>query len=233
MRLFWILTAVVAIGTIMLMVTGNDGTTLGMNSDDFAEGLWLVPILLLVSAGFLQSRRDMGEMVRNLLIWIAILLVVAMGYIFRHDFQDIGTRLMGGLVPGMAVTTTASDGRQQVVIGKRRDGHFQVSARVNGTELPMMVDTGASRITLTERDAEKAGIAASSLSYTVMVQTANGTAMAAPVKLDEVTIGGITRRNVPAMVASQGRLSESLLGMSFLSTLSSVDMRADELRLTD
>ena len=60
MRLFWILIAIVSVGMILLMVTGADGTTLGVDSDNFATALWLVPILLLVSAGILQSRRDLG-----------------------------------------------------------------------------------------------------------------------------------------------------------------------------
>ncbi|MNL56771.1 hypothetical protein D3C87_1802890 [compost metagenome] len=63
--------------------------------------------------------------------------------------------------------------------------------------------------------------------------TANGPAMAAPVRLDEIAIGPISRRNVRAMVAQDGMLDESLLGMSFLSTLSSLNMQTDELRLRD
>jgi aspartyl protease family protein len=65
------------------------------------------------------------------------------------------------------------------------------------------------------------------------VMTANGRAMAAPVRLEEISIGPISRRNVRAMVAEDGRLAESLLGMSFLSTLSSLQMQTDELRLRD
>ncbi|AJY46412.1 retropepsin-like aspartic protease family protein [Martelella endophytica] len=233
MRLFWILIAIVSVGMILLMVTGGSGRTLGVDSDDFASAVWLVPLLLLFSAGFLHSRRNLGFVFQTLLIWAAILLVVSAVYIFRYDFQAIGSRLFGGLIPGMAMTTTTADGQSQVILHKRRDGHFAADARIDGDTVHMLVDTGASRVTLTERDAKRAGVATNALSYTIMVQTANGTAMAAPVTLDEVSVGGISRRNVPAMVVSQGRLDESLLGMSFLSTLTSVDMRADELRLTD
>ena len=65
------------------------------------------------------------------------------------------------------------------------------------------------------------------------VMTANGRAQAAPVRLSEVSIGPIVRRDVRAMVAEEGRLDESLLGMTFLSTLSSMQMQSDELRLKD
>lgn len=233
MRLFWILIAVVSVGMILLMVTGSDGTTLGINSDDFARTLWLAPILLLVSAGVLQSRRNLGFVFQSLLIWAAILLLVAAGYIFRDDFRNVGHRLFGGLIPGMTVVTTTADGRQQVILNKRIDGHFTADVEIDGKTIPMLVDSGASRVTLTARDAARIGLEGAALSYTAMVTTANGTAMAAPVTLDEVSIGPITRHNVKAMVAEEGRLSESLLGMSFLSTLTSVDMRSDELRLTE
>ncbi|WP_174801793.1 retropepsin-like aspartic protease family protein [Martelella limonii] len=233
MRLFWILIAIVSVGMILLMVTGADGTTLGVDSDNFATALWLVPILLLVSAGILQSRRDLGFVFKSLLVWAAILLLVAAGYIFRNDFRDVGARLSGGLIPGMATVTRSADGREQVILNKRRDGHFSADVVVDGTSIPMLVDSGASRVTLTAKDAERIGLKASDLSYTAIVTTANGTAMAAPITLDEVSIGPITRQNVKAMVATEGRLRESLLGMSFLSTLTSVDMRSDELRLTE
>jgi aspartyl protease family protein len=57
--------------------------------------------------------------------------------------------------------------------------------------------------------------------------------MAAPVRLDEMAIGPIVRRDVRALVTEEGKLDESLLGMTFLSTLDYLQMRTDELRLRD
>nr|WP_272210724.1 TIGR02281 family clan AA aspartic protease [Marinicella sp. W31]MDC2876633.1 TIGR02281 family clan AA aspartic protease [Marinicella sp. W31] len=233
MRLFWILIAIISVGMIMLMVTGGDGSTLGVANDTFASAIWLAPLLVLVAAGVLQGQRNLGYVFQSLLIWAAILLVVSAAYIFRNDFQDIGARLFGGLVPGMTMTTTTIDGKDRVIIGKGRNGHFSANVVIDRVSMPMLVDTGASRITLTARDAERLGFDAKSLNYSTMVRTANGTAMAAPVTLNEVAVGPITRRDVRAMVAGEGRLAESLLGMSFLETLTSVDMRPEELRLTD
>lgn len=233
MRLFWFLIAIISVGMILLMVAGGSGKTLGIDNDNFADALWLVPLLLLFSAGFLQSRRNLGMVFQNLLIWAAIILVIATAYVFRDDFQSFGHRLLGGLVPGLAMTTTTENGRQQVILGKRRDGHFSADVNINGTMVTMLVDSGASRVTLSYEDAARIGIDIDALTFATVVQTANGTATAAPVMLDQVAIGPIIRRNVAGMVASEGRMSESLLGMSFLSTLASVDMRADELRLTD
>jgi aspartyl protease family protein len=65
------------------------------------------------------------------------------------------------------------------------------------------------------------------------VMTANGRARAAPITLDQVAIGPIVRHNVAATVAEDGRLDQSLLGMSFLETLGSLQMQTDELRMRD
>ena len=105
--------------------------------------------------------------------------------------------------------------------------------QLNGRSVTLLVDTGASSIVLTARDAEDVGIDVTSLRFTIPTQTANGTAFAARAKLGFVEIGPIERRNVAVMVSKPGALSHSLLGMNFLSTLTSFEFRGDELFLTD
>ena len=63
------------------------------------------------------------------------------------------------------------------------------------------------------------------------VATANGRTMAARVKLGKVSIGPLDRKNVEALVAQPGTLSQSLLGMSFLSRLRSYEFTGDFLTL--
>jgi aspartyl protease family protein len=53
------------------------------------------------------------------------------------------------------------------------------------------------------------------------------------VLLDRVSLGNVTVRNVPAAVSEPGSLGVTLLGMSFLSRLSRVDMRAGVLVLEE
>jgi aspartyl protease family protein len=112
-----------------------------------------------------------------------------------------------------------------------RNGHFETRAEINGRGIEVMVDTGASLIALTFEDAERAGIYVRDSDFTQRTQTANGTARAAPVMLDRVTIGDITVRNVRASVAERGRLHVTLLGMTFLSRLSRTEMRGGTLVL--
>jgi aspartyl protease family protein len=100
-------------------------------------------------------------------------------------------------------------------------GHYVVRARINKSDIEVMVDTGASVVALSYQDAQKAGLHPNTLDYTIPVSTANGTVNAARVKLDRVEIDTVRVDDVDAMVLPDGALNGTLLGMSFLSKLDS------------
>lgn len=129
----------------------------------------------------------------------------------------------GGPAPAMMAArseqhASSSDSRS-VVISPGVNGHFQVSGEVDGRRLNFMVDTGASVIALTARDAAMLGIHPAESEYRAMVRTANGTVRAAPVTLSRVEIEDIVEYNVGAMVLPDGALGDNLLGLTFLSKL--------------
>jgi aspartyl protease family protein len=84
---------------------------------------------------------------------------------------------------------------------------------------------------LRPEDAAKAGIDNSRLSFTVPVLTANGRTVAARVRLESVALGPLARQQVEALVAEPHALTQSLLGMSFLSRLRSYEFSGDFLTL--
>jgi aspartyl protease family protein len=124
-------------------------------------------------------------------------------------------------------------GGAQVELEAGDNGHYRTEAEINGRPINLMVDTGASMVVLTFEDAEAAGIFLNDSDFTHQASTANGIARIAPVKLDRVSIGDITVRNVEAAVSEQGKLSQTLLGMSFLSRVAHVEMSGGKLRLSD
>ncbi len=128
---------------------------------------------------------------------------------------------------------TKSQGGFVVELRAGDHGHFNTSAEVNGADIDVMVDTGASMVALPYEDAERAGIYIRDGDYTGYVSTANGRARVAPVTLGSVSIGNITVRNVEAVVSEPGALQVTLLGMTFLSRLDRVDMRSGVLILED
>jgi aspartyl protease family protein len=109
-------------------------------------------------------------------------------------------------------------------------GHVVLDAAVNGAPVRLLVDTGASLVTLTPEDAHSAGIAPGELVFNHRVSTANGSARMAPVTLREVRIGQLSIYDVPAAVLEN--LNISLLGMSFLSRLQSYEMREGKLTIS-
>ena len=109
-------------------------------------------------------------------------------------------------------------------------GHVALTAMVNGAPIRFLVDTGASRVTLTADDARVAGIGRSELTFNQQSQTANGLAREAPVTLREIRIEQLSIDNVPAAI--NDNLKVSLLGMSFLKRLKSFEMRDGALTIS-
>jgi aspartyl protease family protein len=108
---------------------------------------------------------------------------------------------------------------RSIVVAPDSHGHFRVEGRVDTQRMDFVVDTGATEIALTARDAETLGIHPAPSDYKMLVQTANGTVRAAQINLSTVQVGSITVRDVAAIVLPEAALSENLLGTSFLSRL--------------
>ena len=190
-----------------------------------------VGLALLISAdagslvGLTQTQT--AQMVPLLVILFGLALV---GYAYRDDLSGVAARVFGELLPGQAIIDRSGG---TVTFRAGRDGHFQINAEVNGADVRLIFDTGASAVVLTTADAERAGIDTAGLRFSVPVSTANGTGRAALVRLDRIEVGGIVRQNVRAFVAEAHALDTSLLGMSFLETLTRYSVSASSLELVD
>ena len=110
------------------------------------------------------------------------------------------------------------------------NGHVLLEADVDGAIVHFVVDTGATLVSLNRRDAEAAGILTAGLSYSMVMNTANGRARAAPVRLRSIRLGQLTLDDVQAVVMPN--LGTSLLGMSFLSRLDRWEMRGGALTIS-
>jgi clan AA aspartic protease (TIGR02281 family) len=132
--------------------------------------------------------------------------------------------------PVMITPDSRSDD-DEAVAHRGRNGHFVFDAEVDGFDISLMFDTGASLVTLREEDAASVGINVRTLNYSVRVRTANGLSEAAPVVIGVMKVGGIIRRNVPALVARRGKLPVNLLGQSFLGRVAGYNMDGDQLVL--
>jgi aspartyl protease family protein len=225
-RLLWLLLAVLTVVGIVLVLQDRDGTIAGVSPLDFSWATTYAVLAVFLSALALTLfRQRWMQAVEAALIWVVIAILLAVGYTYRFELQDVADRVLAELIPGRAAT------RGRVVEIARGGGNFSVVAQVNGARVPMVLDTGASSVVLTQEAAKAAGLPLEVLSYSVPIDTANGRSHAAPVTLDRLAIGGIVERAVPALIAQPGQLRTNLLGLSFLNRLESWEVRGERLMM--
>jgi aspartyl protease family protein len=232
-RLLWVILGVIGVAAVLLMLNDSSGRTLGVENNDFSRLVWLGLLGLVIGAGLLGSGRRLGDMVRNLGAWAVIVLALVAGYQYRYELQDFASRVTAGLVPGSPLALGEENGRATVTLDKGSSGHFEARVLVDGRAIDMVVDTGATSTVLTSDDAIAAGFNPATLTYSVPVSTANGSTKAAAVRTNEISIGGIERKNMTVLVAPPGSLWQSLLGMNFIGSLSGFDVRGDRMILRD
>jgi aspartyl protease family protein len=131
-------------------------------------------------------------------------------------FDIQGQRVALGL--GHAHTRTNPASNNSVMVPADGLGHFVVDGQVNDTSIRFAVDTGATFITLSSREAARLGIDYRSGKKAVM-GTANGDVFAYHVKLDTVRVGEVSVHNVDAVITEGDSLPVALLGMSFLNRM--------------
>jgi aspartyl protease family protein len=166
-----------------------------------------------------------------MLRWVIGIVVAAT--IFALAAPDLTKRLLALTQPPPAETQQAGGPQApaRVTLNADRRGHFETSMTVNGKAVKAMVDTGATLIALTYEDGRALGLVRPGDRYELKLQTANGTAGAKRVTLNNVRIGGISLSNVDGIVAQEGALGVNLLGMSFLKKLRSFEMQNGRLVL--
>lgn len=136
------------------------------------------------------------------MIWLASLGLLAGLYaLFSMLEQDGGT-----------IISVDAGGTAMIVLEQDRNGHYQVEGLINGQTVNFLIDTGATDVAVPESMARALGL---DFGPRVQVMTAAGPSKAWMTRLNQVSIGGISRRDVRATITS-GEFNGVLLGMSFL-----------------
>jgi aspartyl protease family protein len=119
---------------------------------------------------------------------------------------------------------------RETKLDRKPNGHFYVDAEVNGGDLVnFIVDTGASSVALTTRDARRIGLPFSPSSFEVIGTGASGAVRGQLVTIDRLSIDGKEVRQVRGAVLEG--LEISLLGQSYLSRIGGVEMAGDSMTL--
>lgn len=117
-----------------------------------------------------------------------------------------------------------------VVLPRGSDGLFHASVTINGDTIDCIVDTGASVITLGDRDGGRAGVPVARLRFSTRIQTAGGLRPAARTELEDVVLAGRRFQGVAAIVVRDPTLP-CLLGQELLARMRSTEFRGDSLIL--
>ena len=173
-------------------------------------------LLAMVGSALLVRGKlpNIWEMIRAGTIWVLFGLLLILGYSHKALFLESWHRIKAELAPGRVIEA----GPQEALV-KARGSQFIIDAQINGIEIPLLFDTGASHVALSLRDALRMGLNPNKLDFSQTIQTANGLGRAAPIWIKEIRIGKIVVRNVRGSV-NETPLPFSLLGASFLSKLS-------------
>jgi aspartyl protease family protein len=226
-RLTWSFVLGVALSLAALIATSDQDAIATLLRHDV--GSLVLKIALAVSIaglGLALFRERLSKVLEATVFWALIALLLVVSYAYRFELRDVADRVIAELMPGHV----AGHGRNVEVV-RAHTGDFAVAAHINGAKVPMVLDTGASSVVLTQDAAKAAGLPIEVLDYAVNVDTANGRTRAAAVTLDRLAVGTLTERAVPALVVQPGQLQHSLLGMSFLNRLESWEVRGDKLRM--
>ncbi len=181
---------------------------------DAIRMIWLVVALVIVGSALFARRVSLGFLVRSVLGWLLLIAGATFAVTHRHA--------LAGLFERASATLGADE--QQVDGGVVRirmadDGHFWAKVRINGVQRRMLIDSGATITAISAATADAAGIEAGG-ALPVMIETANGTVPASRGRIDRLSIGSLSTRDLGVVISDRfGPLD--VLGMNFLSRLHS------------
>lgn len=171
-------------------------------------------MLILPLSSLLARRPPLHAVVRAVLGWAIIVAVLYLAFSNRVRLSelasDVGQRL------GLAEQIVEGD---TVRIRQSPDGHFWATARLNGIERRMLIDSGATTTAISEATAKAIGITPRRVPP-VALNTANGVIEAARGRIETVRIGSLETRDLPVVV-SPAFGDFDVIGMNFLSRLGS------------
>ena len=138
-------------------------------------------------------------------------------HVLRWSSAAIAVMFSGPVLAGSVGTESTAE---RVPMRVSENGRATVRLTINGDgPYVFVVDTGSNRTAVTSRLAARLGLRA--VAATAVV-TSTSAATGAVIELDEVTVGAVTRRALPAAVlpenaqAAIGRDADGLLGQDFL-----------------
>ena len=195
-----------------------------MSGDDTSRLIYGLLCIMLVASSLFSRRLPIGQTLKMLLAWLGIFAGLFVLFLFLPELKSVGKRAQAELFGGIE----QNDGT--LLVRKSEDGHFYLDAKVNGSAVRFMVDSGATTTSMAMSEARAAGVEIDLTGFPVIVSTANGTAEMRRARIAQLVVGPMTREDFPVLV-SDTLGDTNLIGMNFLSTLEGWRIEGDSLIL--
>jgi len=192
-----------------------------MSGDSLASLGYLALLLVALGGAYLAShRQSVGKSLQMALVWGMIFLGCMAVYGLWGDIsRDYGRN---------SLPITQQDGA--IALPRAPDGHYYVTAEVNGAAIDFLVDTGASDIALSRADAARIGFDLEKLAFLGSARTANGVVPIAYSRLKTIQLGPYLDQGI-SIAINGGEMEKSLLGMSYLGLFGRIEIAQDQLIL--
>ncbi|HED33771.1 MAG TPA: TIGR02281 family clan AA aspartic protease [Gammaproteobacteria bacterium] len=151
-----------------------------------------------------QQQKKIGATMLGV-VWLGIFIILG---IFFSDILDRQNN------PNQSANTVSlSDGIKQLSLTRNHQGHYVANGTINGQPVVFMLDTGATVVSIPLAIANRLNL---KKGPEIVSQTANGTTTSYITRLEQIAIGDIRLRDIPASINPGYKSEEILLGMSFL-----------------
>ena len=185
-----------------------------MNDDRGVYILLGLLALTLPLSSLLVRRPPARAVLRAIIAWALIAGILYVALSNRARLGELATGLGERL--GLAEQMVEGD---TVRIRQSPDGHFYATARLNGVERRMLIDSGATTTAISEATAQAIGVTPRRMPP-VVITTANGMVEAARGRIETMRIGSMETRDLPVVI-SPAFGNMDVVGMNFLSRLGS------------
>ena len=197
-------------------------------SEKLPQVLQIILILCLMVLGFFNRNIQLGFALKSIVLWLLLIFVILGSYSYRYQLKDFFLNILANISPA---SLYMSNDDKSISFYPSANGHFLIDIEVNKTaKVHFLLDTGASIITLSQKDAILVGINVDNLSYDIPINTANSISYAASIKLEEIRIKDIYIQDIRAFVVKTG-LDTSLLGMNFLEQMNKYEVAKGKLTI--
>ncbi len=187
-----------------------------MNTAQNVDVIWYILASTLVISALFARRISLRGALGMAMIWVAIFSVVLVLFTYRNDFGTMASKVQTEV---MGQADQHAEG-QNLRVKMADDGHFWVDGEINGTAARFLVDSGATITAVSDDVAMKAGLNVDMNGPGLMMQTANGPAVARRSSIAGLAIGPIHTSDLPIVVSDRFN-GVNVLGMNFLSRLRS------------